>query len=328
MALNLEENILATLAYYDVIDFPLKEEEIFKFLINFKHLSENNDSFQKPSFEMVKNYLDRLKKERKVDSSKGFYFLSGREYLAPLRIKKEKIAKEKWKKALKAAKWIRLVPNIQAVFASGSLAISNTDELSDLDVLVVAKHGRIWLARIFIMGLLSLLRVRRSGSERIAPDKVCLNHYITDKFPEIPYGSMYNAQTYINLVPIFVRDEKVLENFRKENSWVLTYIFDWPEVNQEKRINNGVANQIGKIKEWFLNNRLGGALENAARSYQAGRIKRNPLTKKPGGRVIFNDRQLEFHPESVENKIIGGYNRRLRGLGLGQFAKEKNSGLT
>ncbi|MEX1064171.1 MAG: hypothetical protein WD898_01775 [Candidatus Paceibacterota bacterium] len=327
MAPNLEENILATIAYYDVLDFPLKEEEVFRFLINFEHLDASK-KMNKPALDEVRNRMADLMKAGAIDSDQGYYFLTDKKYLAPLRLKKEKIAREKWAKTLRAVKWIRLVPNVRAVFASGSLAISNTDELSDLDVLIVAKHGRIWLTRLFITVWLSLLRVRRSGSEKIAPDKVCLNHYITDKSPGIPYGSMYNAQTYINLVPIFIRDEETLKNFQRENGWVLTYVFDWPEAVQEKKIGNGFAGMIGKAKEWFLNNRFGDFLENMARRYQSVRIERNPLTKKAGGRVIFTDEQLEFHPESVEDKIIERYNQRLRDLGLSHFAKEKNSGLT
>ena len=42
MEFNLRHNILATLAYYDIFDFPLKAEKIFARLINFRHLPNCN----------------------------------------------------------------------------------------------------------------------------------------------------------------------------------------------------------------------------------------------------------------------------------------------
>ena len=49
--------------------------------------------------------------------------------------------------------------------------------------------------------------------------------------------------------------------------------------------------------------------------------------KTAGGRVVFNDEQLEFHPHSVETKIIHDFNKRLKLLGFMELATEKDSGL-
>jgi len=85
-----------------------------------------------------------------IGSKNGFYFLPGRDALYELRIEREKIAAQKWKKFLRIAKWFQAVPYLRAVLASGSLAISNTGHNSDFDVLVITKSGRLYTCRIFL----------------------------------------------------------------------------------------------------------------------------------------------------------------------------------
>src|SRR3989344_5892114 len=218
---KLRPNILATLAYYDIFDFPLKAEEVFARLINFKHLGQSVDIasplyLRCPEIGQIQKELDLLILDRTINRADNYYFLFGREYLIPLRLKREEIAKRKWRIARRAIWWLRFIPYLRAVFASGSLAMNNTDELSDLDVLVAVKHGRIWLARLLITAMLSVLHFRRRGRDRIAPDKICLNHYISDEALFIPHQSIYNAQTYANLVPILA-SEMITKNFQKTN---------------------------------------------------------------------------------------------------------------
>lgn len=313
-------NILATLAYYDVFDFPLKKEEIFRFLVGFEHLGRKEAEM--PAIGDIESELDRLVAEKTVGFADGFYFLFDRNYLIPLRLKKEKIAKKKWKKVFRAIWWLKFLPYVRAIFASGSLATSNTDELGDLDILIIVKHGRIWLSRLLISGLLSLLGMRRKYNQKIAPDKICLNHYITDKSLLIPYKSIYTAQTYINLKSVFVSDSQVVAEFYKANSWLGEYVlnFEAEELAAEKIHMAMGHNFLTKIKskasELILNTRLGNRLENRARRWQISRIEKHKKQDPPGGRVVYTDEQLEFHPGSVEKEIIEKYNQRLTKLGL------------
>ena len=329
-----KNNILATLAYYDVFDFPLKEGEIFKFLFNFEHLSAAGDG-RVPDFGEIKIELETLRSNGAVSFYDGFYFLFDRDYLVPLRLKREKIAKKKWEKTLCAAKWLKFLPYIEAVFASGSLAMNNTEELGDLDILIIVKHGRIWLSRLLISGLLSLIGIRRKYNQKIAPDKICLNHYITDKSLLIPYKSIYTAQTYINLKPIFVPDPRIVAEFYKANSWIGDYVLNFghnPQhydsmIYHSKKLGKSFLKKaVSRIGEAVLDKRIGNWLENLARRWQIGRIEKHKKQDLPGGRVVYNNEQLEFHPGSVEKEIIEKYNQRLITLGLDEFAIEKDSG--
>lgn len=298
--------VFKTIVYYDCLDYPLTSEELGIF--SFKDDTET-------------------KAESLVEVSKGFHFLKGRHSLVKTREERNRIAQEKWAKTMKAVRWLRMAPYIKLVFASGSLALRNTTENSDLDLLVVVKSGRIWTARFLAVVLLDLLGLRRRRGQKAAPDKVCLNHFITDKSLYIPRKSIYTAQLYARLVPIF-GEEKLVDDFCEANRWVGEYVKGWPEcvlTNSEKLITNN--HFIKKIGEKILNTKIGDLIENILRKYQLRRINNYHLTHKPGGRVKADDQSLEFHPDSPELRIIERYNKKMIELGFSELGKERDSGL-
>ena len=309
-------NILATLAYYDVLDFPLRPEEVLRCLVKINN--QLNQTYL--NLENVKKTLDQLLLEKLIDREGNYYFLSGRDYLVPLRIKRAKISKRKWAKAKGAIGWLQFFPYLEAVFASGSLALGNCDELSDLDVLVVTKHGRIWLARFLITVWFSWLGVRRKPEQKIAPDKICLNHYITEKSLRIPFESLYNAQNYVNLKPLLMRDQSLITKFQDENNWIKNYIIgpwvlDFDGADRPAVKISFVSGLISNICRLILDASPGNWLEKLTKGYQIKKIVRNPLTRSPSGHVVFNDNQLAFHPDSPEVKILETYQMKLKELG-------------
>lgn len=295
----MEKGIFKTIVYYDCLDYPLSSEELESF--SFKDEGE------------IKNNLIQL--------ASGLHFLRGREDLVRLRKERNEIAKKKWEKALKAVRWLRLVPYIRLVFASGSLAFNNTDKESDLDVLIVVKHGRIWTSRFLTVLILSLLGIRRTRYEKVAPDKICLNHFITDKSLYIPRKSIYTAQLYARLVPILVENEKLIDDFTKVNSWVGEYIQNFKIQNPNDKSSK---NFIKKVVESMLDTKLGDWLEKILKKYQLRRIESFHLTHKPGGRVKADDESLEFHPDSPELRIIEKYNQTMLALGFGDLTESSS----
>lgn len=320
----LTKAVLATLAYYDVLDYPLKAEEVFNYLIKVRDgraplpdtpLSDNKDTLCDPL--EVRRELDQLVLERIVSFDEGYYFLFDREYLVPLRRKKAKLSARKLIRARRIICWLAWLPYMEAIFASGSLGLGNCDELSDLDVLVIARHGRIWTARLLITGFLSVFGLRRKPRQKIAPDKICLNHYITDQSLAIPFHGIYNAQTYLNLKPLLVRDPQIVEKFYLANAWLWDFIY--PPAPQHHDImiyhNIGVkpirlkwpANLLRSVLNAVLSTFIGDWLERWAKKYQTRRITANPLTAHPVGHIVYDDTQLSFHPDSPEQAILKKY---------------------
>ena len=335
MQTTLEKSVLATLVYYDILDFPLTAGEVFKFLINPERFGKDQGStfylesypHARLSLAEVLNYLGILVEKGKLEELNGFYFLSGRENLYQERIEKNKMAEEKWKRTRRYLFLAQAIPYIEAVFASGSLALGHTGEESDLDVLVVVKAGRIWLARVLLSLAMSILGVRRKKKERTAPNKICLNHYIATDSLRIPFESLYTAQSYAHLVPLYWKNKTVVENFWKANrSWVEKFLCRWDGAYayQRRAIRSSrLLEGVKLILEKTLN-RLGLAdwLEKVSRKIQLQRINLNLP-----GRITANDRQLEFHPYSIEKDIIKKYNLAIFKLGIFGNYQELDSGL-
>lgn len=320
-----EKAILATIIYYDILDYPLTILEIARLLINSQRFTSGfnggvfeNSRIAEAAAALVRNGV--------LEEANGFYFLPGRKNLCWERVEKNKIAEEKWEKACRYLFWAQGVPYLEAVFASGSLALNHTGKDSDLDVLVVTRPGRIWLSRLFLSLAMSFLGARRRGKDKVAPDKICLNHYITSASLHIPFHSLYNAQTYFHLVPVFYRSKFIVENFWHANNWVLDFVGHWrgPIFCPEKEVRKNMFLIVfaGFVEKFLDTTGLGFVLEKIARKIQLPRIN----TNLPG-RITVNDQQLEFHPFSIEEEILKEYNQKISATGVFGGYQEFDSGL-
>ncbi len=311
-----EKAILRTIVYYDCLDYPLTLEGLRSF--SFK--TGVGDGLE------LKEAAKNLVKLGIIIKQSDFYFLKNRRELVKIRAERNDLASDKWRKALKAIRRLRIVPYIRIIFASGSLALSNTAKESDLDVLIVAKHGRIWTSRFLIALLLSLLGVRRTRHDKIVSDKICLNHFITDRSLYIPRKSIYTAQLYARLVPILWEDEKLIDEFYEANSWIEEYIPNFKiQMTNDKSISKSkIQDFIKRLGEKFLDTKLGDWFEKVLKKYQLRRINNYHLTHKPGGRVKADDESLEFHPDSPELKIIERYNQKMIELGFEDLTKKSS----
>jgi len=315
----LEKSILATLVYYDVLDRPLTGWEVFKYLIRFKDINLN---------EILETLENSSELNKLISQKNGFYYLKNRQVIIKERIKRHKIADKKWKKARRAIKLFQIIPFIRMVAVSGSLAINNTRENSDIDLLIVTKTGRIWTCRWLITIFSHLIGKRRHGI--LTKDRLCLNHYLTEKSLKIPYKSLYNAQTYAHLTLFWQSKNNLYKRFQKANQWVNEYLTFYP-INIKGYLREIKSNiflkDIRELKEFFLDGMIGNFIELILKKIQRTRIKKDPLTYQSGGRVVFSDNQLEFHPNSPEKWILEKYNQRIKKLGFKELGDEKDSGL-
>ena len=323
----LKNSILATVAYYDSLNITLTPLEIFQFLINPKRWGE---SFEKqPKLIDVINLCDEFVSVGRLCVCDGYYMFPGQQDLYERRIEREKISAQKWKKLLRFAWWFQAVPFLRGMLASGSLALEGAGEKSDFDVLVIAQAGRLYTCRLILSGLASLMGVRRTWRDKVAPDKFCFNHYITDLSLRIPHQSLFNAQTYANLKPVFIVGD-LAGRFYKENLWIGEYLAfqtSVPTTILRDVRKNKVLSFFSKAGEFILNSKLGDLVEKVTKKYQQGRIIKNPVTYESGGRIIWNDSELEFHPHSAEKNVLERYNRTVADFGTLWRYEELDSGL-
>lgn len=337
----LEKSILATIFYYDCFDWPLTTFEIWTRLVRPLEKRKTQNAKRKTTVQNLKFSLYEVTTQlensdflRKYTAQRnGFWFLKGRKELVAKRIDAMKESEEKLKRLFRY-RWIFLgTAFLEGAFVSGSVAGGWAKEPSDIDILVVAKKGRIWTTRLFLTLWTTMLRIRRKD-KRIA-NQICLNHYITGDSLLIPFQSLYNAQTYIHLIPL-VNRKRIFEKFFQKNGWIKKYFCSSfaigkseeylykfparPSLEGWMRIDRGVD-------ELVLSGFWGDIFERIARRIQLYFIAKNPLTGKPGGRIHTGDFQLEFHPESKEQTILACYNKKLHQFGLREFYPEKDSGL-
>ena len=319
--------VLATIIYYNAFDYPLTWTEVFRLLINPTRIARNVEAIDEIRPTVIISALEQLVTSGHIGQKHGMYFLRGREDLQGSRIRRNKIADRKWRIATKRGYWLASAPFVQAFFASGSMALYNTDTKSDFDIFVISKTGRLYTSRIFLSLIAFLLSSLRRKGDHIAPNKFCFNHYITDGSLEIMHRSVFAGQIYANLKPVFV-SEKTFYDFHDANIWINKYLynfepqFEYQNIKVRPRL-NGLKNSIENI----LSGNVGDWLENILKKYQQNRIKANPMTYEHGGRVTFSDNELEFHPRSFESTVIAKYNENTKKFGLLLPAEEKDSGL-
>ena len=305
---DLQKSILSTIIYYDVLDMAPTSHEVWSNLLDWKG--------QTPYLGEVLQALADLKQQGLIGQKWGFNSLTGKEHLAVERLDKLNFVDEKWKKAQRGFWLLAAVPYVRILFASGSFALGNTDQDSDIDILVVLRGGRIWTGRFFVTVLIHFLSLRRHG-KKIA-DRICLNHFITDMSLKIPFESLYNAHVYANLVPIMTVRGAKAEDFFKANEWINNFVSrDGSEIISKRTIApNPFLLTIGSVLEFVLNTPLGETLEKVLKRLQQERILNNPATQSKKGHVLADDNMLAFHPHSPEKDILEKYTEQLKELNI------------
>ncbi len=211
---------------------------------------------------------------------------------------------KKWQKFLPRAGVFRYLPFVEFAFAAGSLAMGNVREDSDFDVIVGVRRGRMFTARFFAVAFFGLPGWRRKklSHDRSARDKICLNHFVTEKSYRLapPYNE-YWRDLYRSLVPIFGSREVILKFWRANADWM----GDAPAYADDLRHRYRANAWPARLLETMLSGRLGDRLEHWFKRLQIHLIERglprHAASYKP--RIRFGDDELEFHPDTKRTEL-------------------------
>lgn len=308
MEKDLSKNILATICYYDAMDYPLTSFEIWKYLIthNPQPITRN------PAYSLldVVSELEGAYLNGFIENYNGFYFLKGRKELVEKRLARNKISVAKIKKLEKSVRILRFVPFIRMIGITGRLAMKNAGKNSDLDILVVLKSGRIWTGRLLTALAMHILGKRRHG-EKIA-DRVCLNYFITDGSLEIMLKDLFSSSEYSFMLPVF--GNEVFSDFQKNNRWIKNYrpnFCDDEAIGLKLAEDNFFSKNFRKLGEKFFGFDL---LENTLKKWQIGRIKQDPRTIKFGSGVVADDAMLIFLPDPKGPRVYEKFREKMDSL--------------
>lgn len=270
--------ILKTLIYADIFDYPLKVNEIHKWLIGRKAA------------------LRQVEKALKV--SREYYFLPKREGLVAKRKLYEKNSVSYMLKAKIIAQILRVIPWVKLVGVSGGLALSNASKKDDIDFFIITAKKRLWLSRFFILGLLSFLRQRRKKGDRgvkIA-GKVCVNILLEEDKLEQKNKDIYVAHEVLQMRPLWERDG-IYAKYLQSNKWAFKFLPNWiGGVNKKAKASVSARNSfIDKI-------------ENLAKWLQL------TIIQKPTGAERIEDGSLYFHPNDCRKEVLKKYAQKLNKL--------------
>lgn len=302
---KLIQNILATICYYDVLDYPLTVFEIWKYLI-----AKDSESLEKTNSSLfdVLNCLDDNRLRKKVETFRGYYFLSGRKKIVFSRIEHNKISEQKYKLVKKVVYFLRIVPFVHAIALAGRMAMKNAEKKSDLDLLIVLKKEHIFIGRFIVTLVVHVLGMRRHGN-RVA-NRICLNHFLTDEF-NVSVRDIFSAREYAFMLPIF--NSNNMEIFYQKNEWIETYIINY--MAEKSNLKVVEDNLVLMRTRAFLEKCLSFSLfEKFLKKIQTEKISQNFLTNKVGAVIICQEDELAFWPnfEQQGPRVFEAFQKKIK----------------
>jgi len=301
----IENSILQTIIYYDILNYPLTSFETWKYL-----LAENSCTLGE-----VVEALESDDLKNRIEEFRGFYFLKGRKDLVERRIQRDKNSAVKFEIAQKAAWWLRFVPFVRMIAVTGTLAMKNCEKDSDIDFFVILEKGRIFTGRLLVTLIVHLLGKRRHGKK--IKNRICLNYFITTGSLEIEKEDLFAANEYSFIYPLL--GQNVFQKFCGTNlSWIKKIKPNWQVPNLKPARYfvevKPLQKVIQQIFESLINLFRGDRIEAWQKRRQIARIECNPLTQKPGAYVEYTDQNLIFLPAPQGVRIEEEWQRRTKDL--------------
>ncbi len=252
---------VASIYYHDIFDYPLTPFDLIRWRAGRK-VKPKDLNFG-------------------VTQERGYLFIKGREGLIFKRTIREKNFQRKRDIAQRAANILARLSTIKVIGLTGSLAMQNAKDSSDVDFLVITQKGTLWTTRLLSFLLLKFVGIpfRRFGDE-VEKDKICLNLWLDETVLSWPKSqrNAYTAHEIAQIIPL-VDKQRVFEKFLWLNRWIKKY---WPNAvgikNYELRIKN-------KGKSTFQ------IFEPLARNFQYLRMKRK-ITRE-----TVSKKKALFHPQ-------------------------------
>jgi hypothetical protein len=291
---NIRKDILATLAYFNMFDYPLKKNEIFLFL---GHCNDYRE------FELA---LSNLLKDSAIYKMAEFYSLQNDFKLAVRRFRGNEKAISMLKKAEKAAAIISAFPFVRGVAVSGSLSKYFADENSDIDFFIITRADRLWIAR-------SLLHIFKKLTFIVQKQSYfCMNYFVDEKDPAIMEKNIYTAMEVATVLPL--RDNGIFDEFFKINNWASVFFpnkyLHTPPVR--KIVNSWIKSLIEKL----FNNRLGDSFDNFLMKQTAKSWNTKTQSNKTDNKGMLMSMHVGKHfskpnPEVFQKKILQSYENSL-----------------
>ena len=227
-----------------------------------------------------------------VTEQGGYWTLSGVAVDYPSR-QSERWFRYKWRRLGLAVRILKWAPYVRMVAATNTVADRTAKRDSDIDVLIVIEHGRLYLGRLIVTVLLHLTGLRRHG-QKVA-NRICLSFFVSTAGQDLsgirfqPYD-IYLAYWVSELQPVLA-DGQTHQDFLTANRWVAPFVphyHEGPEATSR-------PDWSARLGERIFNTYLGDRLEQRVAAWQQARIRVNQDRQDPDVLIVATDRMLKFH---------------------------------
>lgn len=201
---TLEQSILNTIAYSDIFQYPLTEDQIHRYLIGVKSTSQTVRDTLRTSRRLAQNLAFNW----------PFYLLCGEEAIIQTRLRRAAQAARLWPAAIHYGRVIANLPYVRMVAVTGALAMNNVDPGADIDYLIVTQPGRLWLCRSLVV-----MVVKSAGLRSVT---LCPNYLVTEEKLAFPDQSLYAAHELAQMVPL--HGLAVYQRMLQANPWIYRYL--------------------------------------------------------------------------------------------------------
>lgn len=294
----LRRSLAATLAYFDLFDYPLTLAELMRHRYRFP-----DEPASSPwSAADVLAALDDVA----FGTKDGHWFLAGREAVVETRARRFRLAERKLARARRVAAFLRLLPSVRMVAICNSLAIANEDVESDIDLFVVARPRTLWVTRFAVVSVLALLGLR--PDDRSHADKVCMSFFVSEDCMDLSRCAFAPDDTYLRywiatLQPVHDADG-TFGRFVAANAWVKDRLPGY-------RAADAVCASPSPWAAWLAP--LVAALERPARRFQMRAFPSDIVRlANLDSRVMVSDDILKFHVNDRREEYERLFRERLR----------------
>jgi hypothetical protein len=181
--IDLDQAVLKTLSYFDMFHYPLRLEEIHRFLD------------QETSIDELMLCIETLCYQKFVFRLANYFSVTNDPALIDRRKKGNAEALKLFPEAQKQADLIWQFPFVRAVMASGSMSKDYMDEHSDLDFFIVTKQNHLWLCRMI---LVMYKRLFLKNSHK----RFCVNYFVDEAHLEIGDKNIFTATELATVIPL------------------------------------------------------------------------------------------------------------------------------
>lgn len=197
---TLERAILETLAYSDIFEYPLRLQELYRYLPLRTEIGQ------------LSGTLRALNQH--VEKKGDYYFLPGRSAIVEIRQQREIRSRSLLPRAMLYGRVLGTLPFVRMVALTGSLAVMNISKAADFDYLLVTVPGRVWTARAFALAFGRI--TRRQGHI------LCPNLIISETALAWPLHDLYSAREMCQMV--LISGAAVYQRLIEENQWVEDFL--------------------------------------------------------------------------------------------------------